>query len=103
MISLSERYRWEARRADDSIFSVGESLEDAVLVSLIPVEGLLLPRHDLTGLRFKRRFGRGFIRALGDGQVFEYAHCVVTRNFRFYVRSTNGAVLVTPPDYELYL
>ena len=73
------------------------------MVSLIPVDGLLLPRHDLTGLAFKRRFGRGFIHALAGGETFEYLHCIVTRHCRFYVRSSNGSVLVTPPDYELYL
>jgi len=103
VVKLPERYRWEATRADGSTFDSGESLEEAAMVSLLPVESLLLPRHDLLGLRFKRRFGRGFIRALGDGQVFEYVHCIVTRDFRVYVRSTNGTVLVTPPDYELYL
>jgi hypothetical protein len=30
-------------------------------------------------------------------------HCIVTQDFRVYVRSTNGTVLITPPDYELYL
>jgi hypothetical protein len=103
MLDLPERYRWEATRADGSTFAAGESLEEAVMVSLLPVESLLLPRHDLMGLPFKRRFGRGFIRALGGGQVFEYVHCIVTRDFRVYIRSTNGTILVTPPDYELYL
>lgn len=73
------------------------------MVSLIPAEGLLLPRHDLTGLVFKRRFGRGFIHAFAGGEVFEYLHCIVTRHFRFYMRSSNGSVLITPSDYELYL
>lgn len=100
---LPDRYRWQATRADGSTFVSGESLCDAVLVSLIPIEGLLLPRHDLTGLIFKRRFGRGFIHALTDGETFEYLHCIVTRYCRFYLRSSDGSVLVTPPNYELYL
>lgn len=100
---LPDRYRWQATRADGTVFSSGGDLTQAALVSLIPCEGLLLPRHDLTGLTFLSRFGRGFVRALGDGQTFEYLHCIVTPHFRFYVRSTTGAVLVTPPDYELYL
>lgn len=33
----------------------------------------------------------------------EYVHCLVTETFRMYVRSTDGTVLITPPDYELYL
>jgi len=100
---IPDRYHWQATRADGSTFASGESLADAVMVSLIPVDGLLLPRHDLTGLAFKRRFGRGFIHALAGGETFEYLHCIVTRHCRFYVRSSNGSVLVTPPDYELYL
>ena len=100
---IPDRYRWQATRADGSTFDRGESLADAVMVSLIPADGLLLPRHDLTGLVFKRRFGRGFIHALAGGETFEYLHCVVTRYFRFYLRSSNGSILITPPDYELYL
>lgn len=100
---IPDRYRWQATRADGSAFDSGESLTDAVMVSLIPADGLLLPRHDLTGLVFKRRFGRGFIHALAGGETFEYLHCVVTRYSRFYLRSSNGSILITPPDYELYL
>jgi hypothetical protein len=49
-----------------------------------------------------RRFGRGFVRALGGGYR-EYLHCVVTPGFRLYVRSSDGSAIVTPPDFELYL
>ena len=102
-MKLPDRYHWQATRADGSMFASGESLTEAAIVSLIPVDGLLLPRHDLTGLSFKRRFGRGFIHALKGGETFEYLHCIVTQQCRFYVRSTTGAVIVTPPEYELYL
>lgn len=33
----------------------------------------------------------------------EYFHCVVLDTCRIYVRSSDGGVLVTPADYELYL
>ena len=33
----------------------------------------------------------------------EYLHCVVCSNFRLYVRSSDGTILITPVDYELYL
>lgn len=33
----------------------------------------------------------------------EYVHCLVAENFRMYVNSSNGVVLITPKDYELYL
>ena len=34
---------------------------------------------------------------------FEYVHCCVCRDFRVYVRSTDGTMLVAPSDFELYL
>ena len=33
----------------------------------------------------------------------EYLHCVVCKDFRLYVRSSDGTILLTPADYELYL
>jgi hypothetical protein len=33
----------------------------------------------------------------------EYVHCVVCKGFRIWIRSTDGAVLLTPQDYELWL
>jgi len=61
-----------------------------------------VPQHDLTGVKMIRRFGRGFIK-VNAGGLIEYVHCVVCQGFRFYVRSTDGAALITPEDFELYL
>lgn len=33
----------------------------------------------------------------------EYLHCLVCEGFRVYVKSTDGSVIITPEDYELYL
>lgn len=33
----------------------------------------------------------------------EYVHCIVCDNFRIWIRSSDGAVLITPQDYELWL
>lgn len=98
---LQNQYRWQATQPDGTVINEGGDLSGAVLVSLIP-ENRLFPQHDLMGLKFVRRFGRGFVNALGGG-IREYVHCIVCECCRVYVRSTDGTVLVTPPDYELYL
>lgn len=33
----------------------------------------------------------------------EYLHCIVCEGFRVWVKSSNGTVLITSEDYELYL
>lgn len=33
----------------------------------------------------------------------EYLHCVVGHGWRFYLKSSNGSVLLTAEDFELYL
>lgn len=58
--AISRGYKWEAERADGSLFKKGAELDEAVRVSLIPDEGSGLPRHDLAGMVFKRRFCRVF-------------------------------------------
>ena len=99
---LADHYRVEAFNADGSAYDiVGGNLKGAAMVSFIPaVPGL--PRHDVVGLPFVRRFGRGFIRAMGGG-LKEYTHCVVCDNSRIYVKVTDGTVLISPADYELYI
>lgn len=99
---ISERYTWEAEAADGRIITRGGDLAGALRFSLIPAAGSGLPRHDLVGVAMQRRFGRGFVRAMGGG-LREYLHCVVGAGFRFYVRCTDGAALIAPQDYELYL
>jgi hypothetical protein len=100
-MNLQNRYRWEATLEDGTVIHAGEDLTGARLVSLIP-DTPLFPRHDFSGLRFIRRFGRGFLHGLGGGMK-EYAHCIVCRQCRLYVRSSTGSVLITPPDYEFYV
>jgi len=33
----------------------------------------------------------------------EYLHCVIFDNFRAYIKSSDGAIVIAPKDYELYL
>lgn len=100
-MSPSESYKWEAELSDGSIITEGENLTNAVRFSLIPQrEGL--QRHDFIGVPLVRRFGRGFINALG-GNLRDYVYCLVAKDFRAYVNGTTGQVLITPADYELYL
>jgi hypothetical protein len=101
-MNLQNFYTWEAEKSDGTIVKKGADLEGCVRFSLIPVEGTGLPQHDLIGVPMIRRFGRGFINALGGG-IKEYLHCVVCPGFRIYVKSSTGAVLITPQDYEVYL
>ena len=98
---IADNYRWEAEKADGEIITVGEYLNDCVRFSLIPqVHGL--PQHDLVGVHMHRRFNRGFVRAMGSKDP-EYLYCVVCDTFRLYVKASDGTVLITPTDYELYL
>jgi len=100
-MNLAEAYGWEAEQPDGSLLTKGGDLEGCVRVSLIPVAAGL-PRHDFVGCTPLRRFGRGFLRVTGGG-MREYLHCVVCRGFRIYCRSTDGGIVVTPEDQELYL
>ena len=100
-MAVADAYTWEAERADGSPVTEGGDLTDCVRFSLLPqVPGL--PRHDLVGVPMLRRFGRHFIRAMGDRPP-EFVHCVVTPAYRYYVQSSDGHARITPPDYELYL
>lgn len=101
MKPLQDRYQWQAVRPDESLLTEGGDLSGTVMVSLIP-ESPLFPRHDFTGLTFIRRFARGFLQAMGGG-LQEYLHCIVCQECRIYCRSTTGAILITPAEYEFYL
>ena len=105
-MALPERYTWEAEFPGGRIETAGPGtdgdLAGCVRFSIIPAPGSGLRRHDIVGVRMVRRFGRGFIRALGGG-CKQYLHCVVCDGFRMYVKSTDGGVLITPEDFELYV
>lgn len=101
-MDLPDAYGWEAERADGTVITEGGDLAGCVRFSLIPEPGTGLPRHDVIGIELIRRFGRGFVRAMGGG-TREYLHCLVCMGFRLYVKSTDGTALITPEDYELYL
>lgn len=101
-MNIAEQYTVEATNIDGSPYEiVNGSLLGAAMVSFIPRTSSL-PRHDIIGLKFTRRFGRGFIKAMGGG-LKEYVQCVVCDTCRVYVKTSDGTVLVTPADYELYI
>jgi hypothetical protein len=101
MTSVQNNYRWEAEKADGTIVTEGGDLTGCVRFSLVPqVPGLV--RHDIVGVPMVRRFGRGFIRVMGDSPP-EYLHCLVCPGYRLYVRSSDGGAMITPEDHEVYL
>lgn len=101
-IKIQERYRWEAQRFNGEVITEGGDLLGCVRFSLIPDPRLSLPRHDFEQVPMIRRFCRGFVNALGGGMK-GYLHCIVFESFRIYVSYGNGAVLITPPDFEFYM
>lgn len=101
-MDLADSYKIEAKKADDTDYDHSDGgLVGAAMVSFVP-QRPGLPRHDIVGLKFLRRFGRGFIQVF-SGTLKEYVFCVVTNNSRVYVRASDGTCLVTPHDYELYI
>jgi hypothetical protein len=57
-MAVADRYRWEAEK-DGEVVTIGGDLAGCSRFSFIP-EKDGLPRHDLIGKKFKRRFNRGF-------------------------------------------
>jgi len=58
-MNFGDQYKWEAEWPDKIIKTKGDNLKQAIRFSLLPqVKGL--PRHDFTGIKMVRRFGRGF-------------------------------------------
>ena len=121
-MKISELYQWEIETADGTVRQqyADDGAEypwkdipagDIIRASIVSRDGL--QRHDCVlnrdlGEQFVRRFGRGFIRVVpgGDSEshgVSEYAHCIVTTNYRLYVLSTTGQAIITHKDFELYL
>ncbi|MCX5818452.1 MAG: hypothetical protein NT047_00840, partial [Deltaproteobacteria bacterium] len=83
-MQLQDTYTWEAEQPDGSVITEGGDLTGCVRLSLIPEPESGLPCHNIVGVEMIRRFGRGFIRAMGGG-TREYLHCVVCKGFRLYV------------------
>lgn len=70
MILLQDRYWFEAEMHDGTLITSGGDISGAVRVSLIPKISLL-PRHDILGQVFIRRFMRAFKRSVVGG--FDHA------------------------------
>jgi hypothetical protein len=117
VIAASEIYSWEMETIDGVVLKQynekGEEQswkildpDKVVRVTLVPVLPVM-PTHscvlDLSrGERFIRRFGRGFLKLSQGFQLKYYINCIVTTNYRMYVIS-DGRVIITRNDYELYL
>ena len=100
--NIKERYKWEIELIDKSIITNHNkfNFNDVVRCSYIPIFALF-SRHDIifTDFKFKKRFARGF---MGWNSIIrEYLHCVITDKFRFYLKSSNGSVIITEKDYEM--
>lgn len=98
---MKSNYTWLAKLKNGAEVTSGEDISSAATVELLPGNDKL-PHHVFSGLTFVRRFCRGFMRGMGGGMK-EYAHCIVAEECRLYVLSSTGAVIVTEPNYELYL
>ena len=101
---MKDFYSFEIELKDGTTITSGNNYlpESVVRVSLIP-QIAILPRHDIifTDFKFVKRFGRGFLKQ-GSGMK-EYIQCIVTDFFRVYLKCSNGTVLITNKNYELYL
>ena len=118
MIKPNMIYSWEMETVDKEVLKQYEPDGKENTWKNLPIDQIVrvsfvssitfLPSHNIIinrdkGIRFIRRFGRGFIKQKEGGfKLSEYVNCVVTNKFRVYVFS-NGSTLVTDPDYELYL
>ncbi len=104
--SVKDLYKWEIELDDETIITQGDDFDKSqvVRVSFIP-QSNLLPRHDLimcNDYQFIKRFCRGFLDS-NTNLLKEFLHCAVTDKFRMYVKSSDGRVVITPSDYEMYL
>jgi hypothetical protein len=59
-MEIADRYKWEAETSNGEIIAKGGDLTNCVRFSLIPADGVKLPRHDICGVPLKRRFMRMF-------------------------------------------
>jgi hypothetical protein len=116
---LRGNYGWEVESADGRVIrqylgaeetpSTAIPCDSVVRFSFVPNRPLL-PRHDVLfdhgagEERYVRRFGRGFLKQGPEGiRAAEYLQVLVTNLYRFHVFSSTGQVVVTRPDYEVYL
>lgn len=111
----NQLYMWEMETEDGLVLPQYEEgkentwktldTEKIIRVSFVPRISIL-PQHNViinkkAGEKFIKRFARGFIK-LHAGGLKEYANCVVTNRYRFWVFS-NGSTMVTDRNYEVYL
>ena len=104
---MIDRYKWEIELNDSTIITednkINLDFNSVIRISYIPTI-LLFPRHDVIltdDNKFVKRFARSFLNFKGISK--EYLHCVITSNFRFYLKSSDGGTLLTNKDFEFYI
>lgn len=117
-MELAESYFWELETIDGVVLSQYDEegkerswktieLDKVVRASFLP-KLPLFPRHDCLiditkGEKFVSRKGRGIMKFIDNGyKLAEYLQCFTTTNYRMWVFSTSGKVIITNKDYELY-
>jgi len=97
---VKERYRWVVEYPWGSQ-TVGGNLEGCTGFLLIPTVGDL-PKHEVRGIKMKRRFLRHAVRVINPcNKTDETYHCVVCEGFRLWFRYSDGAVIVTGEEEEI--
>ena len=102
MLNVKKRYTWEIELIDGTIINDGNKFDFNKVIRCSYIPSIkLFPRHDIifTDFKFKKRFARAFMG--WNSLVKEYLNCVITDKFRFYLKSTNGSVILTPQNYEM--
>lgn len=101
-MNITNAYDYEIELRDGKIITKSNKFNPDEVVR-VSYKSNFFPRHDIifTDFKFVKRFSRSFMDI--TSKVKERLHCVITDKFRFYLKSSNGTVLVTEKDYELYL
>lgn len=90
--------------SDGKIYRKGNDFpkDKVVRVSFLP-NNIIFPRHDVVFVGADFKYEKRYCRATmtWSSKVKEYLHCVKTDKFTFNLRSSNGQVILTKPDYEL--
>lgn len=98
---MQDNYHWCMVQKNGARVTSGEDISSAAAIELnATVPGL--PNHVFSGLSFDRRFCRGFVIGMGGGMK-EYLHCLVCKECRIYIFSSTGMVMISSPDFELYI
>lgn len=109
-------YAWQMETIDGEVLTQYDKEGKEVSWKTLDIEKIIrcsflprvlgLPRHDImidlsAGERFIKRFGRGFVKQ--DNSKTEYVNCCMTNRYRVWIFSSDGRVIITKNDFELYI